>query len=529
MMTCHMQTARRFAAQMFAAAATLCAAYGASAQSTLKVVMLSDLKILDPIWTTAYIVRDHGYMVYDTLLAMDARLQVKPQMLEAWKVSDDKLTYTFVLRDGLKFHDGATVSADDCVASIKRWGARDAMGQKLLQFTKEMAVVDAKTFTLTLKEPFGMVLESLGKPSSSVPFIMPKRIAETPPDKQISEFVGSGPFVFRKDQWRPGEKVVYEKFADYKPRAEPPSGLAGGKQVFVDRVEWVVLPDAQTSVNALIAGEIDMMQQPPFDMHPLLEASKGVKIVDLNTLGTHFAFRFNTLHKPFDDPRIRQAALYALSQKDALAAGVGNAKYQKECKALFGCGTPLATTKGWEDKLDGDSAKSKELLKVAGYDGTPVVLLHATDTAAGVSAPVAKALLERGGFRVEMVSTDWQTVLARRTRKEPPEKGGWSAFTTTLATTDILDPVVSFFTGAACEKASIGWPCDARIEKLRDDFARTTDPAKRKELAEELQVRLAEFPTYAPLGQFNMPVALRSNVSGNMEAPATVFWNVKKQ
>ena len=236
-----------------------------------------------------------------------------------------------------------------------------------------------------------MVLESLGKPSSSVPFIMPKRIAETPPDKQVSEFIGSGPFVFKKDQWRPGEKVVYEKFAEYKPRPEPPSGLAGGKQVFVDRVEWVVLPDAQTSVNALIAGEIDMMQQPPFDMHPLLESTKGIKLVDLNTLGTHFAFRFNTLHKPFDDPRIRVAALYALSQKDSLAAGVGNPKYEKVCKDLFGCGTPLSTSKGWEDKLNGDTAKSKELLKAAGYDGTPVLLMHASDTAAGVTPGMREA------------------------------------------------------------------------------------------------------------------------------------------
>jgi len=514
---------------LVATMAMLLTAGTALAQTTLRVVMLSDLKILDPIWTTAYIVRDHGYMVYDTLLSMDAELKIKPQMAESWTVSDDKLTYRFVLRDGLKFHDGQPVTAEDCVASIKRWGARDAMGQKLMQFTRELAVVDPRTFTLTLKEPFGMVLEALGKPSSSVPFIMPKRIAETPPDKQVSEFIGSGPFVFKKEQWRPGEKVVYEKFADYKPRSEPASGLAGGKQVFVDRVEWVVLPDAQTAVNALIAGEIDMMQQPPFDMHPLLEGAKGIKLVDLNTLGTHFAFRFNTLHKPFDDPRIRVAALYALSQKDSLAAGVGNPKYEKVCKDLFGCGTPLSTTKGWEDKLNGDAAKAKALLKEAGYDGTPIVLMHASDTAAGVTAPVAKQLLERGGFKVEMVSTDWQTVLARRSRKEPPAAGGWSAFTTTLATTDILDPVVSFFTGAACEKASIGWPCDEKIEKLRDDFARTIDPAKRKELAEALQVRLSEFPTYAPLGQFNMPVALRANVSGNMEAPATVFWNVKKQ
>ncbi len=510
------------------AALVMAGSASAQTQTTLKVVMLSDLKILDPIWTTAYIVRDHGYMIYDTLFALDAKLQVQPQMVDTWKVSDDKLTYTFVLRDGLKFHDGQPVTAEDCVASLKRWGARDAMGQKLLQFMKEMTAVDARTFTLVLKEPFGMVLEALGKPSSSVPFIMPKRIAETPPDKQISEFIGSGPFVFKKEQWRPGDKVVYEKFADYKPRPEPASGLAGGKRALVDRVEWVVLPDSQTAVNALIAGEIDMMQQPPFDMLPLLEGSKGVKVIDLNPLGTHLALRFNTLHKPFDDPRIRQAALYALSQKDSLDASVGNPKYEKVCKDLFGCGTPLSSTKGWDDKLNGDFAKSKELLKAAGYDGTPVVLLHPTDLASGVIAPVAKADLERGGFKVDMLSMDWQTVLARRSRKEAPSAGGWSAFTTTLATTDILDPVVSFFAGAACEKASIGWPCDEKIEKLRDDYARTRDPAQRKALAEALQVRLAEFPTYAPLGQYNMPVAMRDNVSGNLEAPATVFWNVRK-
>ncbi|MEI6204813.1 MAG: ABC transporter substrate-binding protein, partial [Enhydrobacter sp.] len=293
--------------RMMAVLAALVTAGAASAQTTMKVVMLSDLKILDPIWTTAYIVRDHGYMVYDTLFALDAKLQVQPQMVDTWKVSDDKLTYTFVLRDGLKFHDGAAVTSEDCIASLKRWGARDAMGQKLMQFTKEMTAVDARTFALVLKEPFGMVLESLGKPSSSVPFIMPKRIAETPPDKQIGEYIGSGPFVFKKDLWRPGEKVVYERFADYKPRAEPASGLAGGKRALIDRVEWVVLPDAQTAVNALIAGEIDMMQQPPFDMLPLLEGSKGIKVVDLNTLGTLYALRFNTLHKPFDDPRIRIA------------------------------------------------------------------------------------------------------------------------------------------------------------------------------------------------------------------------------
>ena len=524
-----MITVRRFAAQVLAATVALCTAHTASAQTTLKVVMLSDLKILDPMWTTAYIVRDHGYMVYDTLMAMDAKLEIKPQMLESWKVSDDKLTYSFTLRDGLKFHDGAPVTSEDVIASLKRWAVRDTSGQKLMQFTKELTAVDTRTFMIALKEPYGLVIEALGKPSSNVPFIYPKRIAETPADKQISEYIGSGPFVFMKDQWRPGEKVVYEKFKDYKPRPEPASGLAGGKTAYLDRVEWVVLPDIQTAINALQAGELDMVQQPPFDMLDMLEKDKNIQVVDLNKLGTHFAFRFNTLHKPFDNPKVREAALYAMNQKDVLQSGVGNPKYAKECKALFACDAPNSTIKGWEDKLTSNYAKSRQLLQEAGYDGTPLVLLAASDLNAGRQTPVIKQQLEQGGFKVDMVTTDWQTVLARRSRKEAPDKGGWHGFITTLASADLLDPVMNFFTAASCDKAPIGWPCDEKIEKLRDDYARALDAAKRKEIVDALQARLAEYPTYAPLGQYNMPVARRTNVTGNLESPATVFWNVKKQ
>ena len=500
----------------------------ASAQ-TLKVVMHSDVKILDPIWTTAYIVRNHGYMIYDTLFSVDSKLAVQPQMVESWKVSDDKLVYTFTLRDGLKFHDGQPVTAEDCVVSLRRWAARDAMGQKLMDFTSELKAVDARTFTLALKAPYGLVLESLGKPSSLVPFIMPKRVAETPPGTQISDFTGSGPFVFRRDLWRAGETLIYDKFKDYKPRAEPASGLSGGKVVHVDRVEWVAISDMQTSANALLAGEIDMIEQPSIELLSLLEKDKNIEIVDFNPLGSQYSFRFNTLHKPFDNPKIRQAALYALNQKDFLLAAIGDPKYFKECKALFICGTPNATDKGFEDKLNSNFAKSKELLKEAGYDNTPVVLLFATDTNTGRLTPIVKSLLERGGFAVDMQAMDWQTVLSRRARKEAPAAGGWHGFMTSWVSADLLDPVMSSFVSGACDKAAIGWPCDKRLEELRDAYARTSDAAERKKLSEELQVRVSEFPTHAHLGQFNFPSARRTTVSGNLESPAPIFWNVRKK
>ena len=514
---------------LLGAAVAMLLSFGAEAQTTLKVVMHSDVKIIDPIWTTAYIVRNHGYMIYDTLFAVNDKLEVKPQMVDTWKVSDDKLIYTFTLRDGLKFHDGATVTSEDCIASIKRWASRDAMGQKLMASVKDLAAVDAKTFSLTLKEPYGLVLESLGKPSSLVPFIMPKRVADTPGNTQITDTTGSGPFVFRKDLWRPGEKTVYDKNKDYVPRKEPASGLAGGKIVYVDRMEWVNITDPQTIANALLTGEIDMIEQPVIELLPLLEKDKNIEVIDFNPLGLQYSLRFNVLHKPFDNARIRQAALYALNQKDVLLSAINDPKYFKECKALFICGTPFATNKGFEDKLNSDFAKSRQILKEENYDGTPVVLLYATDTNTGRTTPVIKSLLEQGGFKVDMQAMDWQTVLARRTRKEPLDKGGWSGFMTAWVSADLLDPIVSSFVAGSCDKAAIGWPCDEKLEKLRDEFARTTDSARRKELAEAVQVRVSEYPTHAHLGQYNIPVARRKNVTGNLEAPAPVFWNVKKQ
>src|SRR3569833_2053876 len=246
-----------------------------AAGKTITAVMHSDLRLLDPIITTAYIQRDYGYMVYDTLLATDANFKVQPQMAE-WKISDDKLTYTFTLRDGLKWHDGAPVTAEDCVASLKRWAAVDGMGQKLMDFTASLEATDAKTITLKLKEPYGLVLDSIGKPSSRVAFMMPKRLAETPADKQIPEQIGSGPFKFVAAEFQPGVKVVYEKNTDYVPRKEPAEWTSGGKVAKVDRVEWITMPDAQTALNALQSGDVDFVETPPFDMLPALESNPDI-------------------------------------------------------------------------------------------------------------------------------------------------------------------------------------------------------------------------------------------------------------
>jgi peptide/nickel transport system substrate-binding protein len=502
----------------------------ASAQTTLRVVMHSDLKIVDPIWTTAYIVRNHGYMIYDTLFAMDAKGEIRPQMVDKYEVSADKLTWTMTLRDGLVWHDGKPVTAEDCVASVKRWSAKDSLGQKMFTFVKEIQVVNPKTFRIVLKEQTGLVLQALGKPSSNVPFMMPKHVADTDPSTQISDFTGSGPFVFKKDEWKPGDRAVYVKFAQYKPRPEPPSGLAGGKVAKVDRVEWRSIPDHQTATNALLAGEIDMIESPPHDLQPVLKGDANIKLVNLNPLGNQYVFRFNTLHKPFDNPKVRQAVWYAFNQEDFLKAVVGDPASYKVCKAMFVCGTPLESTKGMDGLLESNFEKSRALLKEAGYDGTPIVLMQSTDLAVLANlAPVAKNLLEKGGFKVDMQSMDWQTLVARRAKKDPPTQGGWHAFLTSWVAADILNPVMAGFFNASCDKAMFGWPCDKEIESLRDQFARETNPAKLKAIAEAVQVRVTQYPTHVHVGQWYQAAAVRKTVDGNIEAPVTVFWNVEKK
>ena len=527
-----MKTTIRHLLGAITAAALFSPTFGDTASAedkTLKVVMHSDLKIVDPIWTTAYMSRNYGYMVYDTLFAMDADLNVQPQMVDSYEISDDSLKYTFTLREGLTWHDGAAVTSEDAIASIARWGKKDSMGQLMMSFVDGMTAVDDRTFELNLREPYGLVLLSLAKPSSNVPFMMPKRVAETPETEQISDYTGSGPFVFEKDEWAPGDKAVFSKFEGYNPRSEPPSWAAGGKVAKVDRVEWVWIPDHQTAVNALLNGEIDFIEAPPHDLIPILEAEEGIVLHDYNPLGNQYMFRFNHLHPPFDNQTIRQAALAALNQEDFLKGVIGNPDYYKTCPSMFICETPFATDAGADALVESDFELSKKMLEEAGYDGTPVTLMHSTDLQVLANlAPVAKQLLERGGFTVDMQSMDWQTLVSRRAKKEAPAEGGWNAFMTSWVAGDVLNPISTAGLIASCDTAFFGWPCDEELESLRSAFARETDADKQREIAFQVQERALEIGTHGFMGQWYQPYAYRGNISGVIDGPAPFLWNIEK-
>jgi peptide/nickel transport system substrate-binding protein len=495
---------------------------------TLRFVAQADLKILDPVWTTAYITRNHGYLVYDTLFGTDEKLQVRPQMVDSHTVSKDGMKYSFTLRDGLKWHDGQPVVAEDCVESLKRWSKKDRFGRLLAAHTSRIAAVDRKTFTLELGERFGPVLDALGKPSSNTPFMMPARIAATSPDEQIKEIVGSGPFRFVKDEWQPGNQVVYVRHADYVPRNEPPRGSTGGKKVYLDKVVWRYIPDAATAAAALGAGEVDWWEIPPTDFIPKIEDTASLATFLPDPLGTQGWLRPNHLHPPFNNKKARQALVYMMNQERYLQAAIGAPKYYRTCASVFACAGPYANPVGAEGLARQNMERARQLVKESGYDGHPVTVIHVTDLAfLSAAALVTRELLTQAGFNVDLKAMDWSTNLAVRAKKDPPDKGGWNVLHTWWMAADVLHPAVHFGVSGAGAGAWFGWPEIPQLDMLITDFVRATDLARRKQIAGEVQRVALDEVAYVPWGEWLLPTAFRKNVRGIQHFIAPVFWNVQ--
>jgi peptide/nickel transport system substrate-binding protein len=504
----------------------------ARAQSVLRVAPETLTRILDPHFTTSFTTRDFGYLVYDTLLAVDDHFEPKPQMADHWTVSDDKLTYTFTLRPGLKWHDGQPVTAADCVASIQRWAKRDPFGQKMMDSVDAITADNDDSFTIKLKSQFPLMLNALGKLSSNVPFMMPKRLAETDPFQQIPEAIGSGPFKFVKEEWQPGHLAVFVKNADYVPRKEPPSLASGGKVAKVDRIEWLYIPDGATASAALKAGEADWYEQPTSDMLPVFAGDPDVKVAIVDPLGNVGVLRFNHLQPPFDNPKMREAVLNLVNQKDYMAAVAGDEKYWKTCVAIFVCGGPFETTAGADALLHGPNVeKAKALIKEAGYNGEKIVLLSATDQPIVQNqALVTQAALSKAGLNVELAASDWGTLITRRASKEPIDKGGWNIFHTWTSAPDNLSPALNSAVRGNDGNAWFGWPTDAKVEQLISDWFKAPDLDAQKKIAADIQVEAysTEIP-YVPTGQFVIPTAYRKNIEGIIIAPVVFFWNVEKK
>ncbi len=506
----------------------------AAAASVLKVIPQANLTSLDPVWTTAVVTRNHGYLVYDQLAAVDANFTPQPQMAEGWGVEGN--VWTIKLREGLRFHDNEPVRGRDCVASIRRWMARDSLGQALAAVTDELSAPDDRTIVFRLSRPFPLLPLALAKPSPMPLFIMPERIALTDPFKAITDPTGSGPFRFLRDEWNPGSRAVWARHTGYVPRREPVSGIAGGKRPMVDRVEWTVIPDSATAASAMINGEQDYWEYPLFDLLPLLKKSRNVQVGQRLSAGQYAGIRLNHLQPPFNNIKVRQALLLAIDQTDYLRAVAGDpedadapgGKAWAACESVYTCGTQFETTAGNAALRAHSIEKAKAALKASGYNGERTVVLVPSDyPQINALSLVTADIMGRMGFNLDVVATDWGTVTTRRANQNPVEKGGWSVFHSTWAGTDVQNPAIHQNLRANGNGAWFGWPTDPEIERLRDVWMEAP-ASEQKALADRIQARAFETVPFVPLGYYWQPSAWNKSVTGTFPCPITSFWNMGK-
>ena len=473
-------------------------------------------------------------MVYDTLFALDGNYRPRPQMVASHTLSPDGRVYTFTLRAGLRWHEGGTVSAEDAVASLRRWSRRDAMGRRLFARVTSLQASNRRTFTLTLREPYALVLEALGKLSSLPAFIMPRRLAESGALAPLTEVNGSGPFRFVADRFRPGLRAVYEKFEGYRPRPEPADLAAGGKVARVQRVEWLHFSSPRAARLALVTGEVDYYERPPRESVPDLERTPGIEVRAVNPLGAQGWLRINHLHPPFDRPKARQALLGIVNREDFLRLIAGGEKYRGACPGRFRCGeagnspSSSPSTEPPQPDLAPDLDKARTLLAEGGYGGQPLVLLDPTDVPILHEAALLTAHLLRAiGATVDVQTMDWETLRSRREDKAAPAQGGWHLFPTWINGEDALHLAASEGFSAGCSAGGwYGWPCDSELERLRTAWMRESRPRRRARLGVLWDERAAQVVPYVPYGRWLYPTAYSRRLSGVLSSPVPFFWNI---
>jgi peptide/nickel transport system substrate-binding protein len=503
----------------------------AQAQSVLRIAPGADLSVFDPTGPASTQTYIHGLIVYDMLFALDATLHVRPQMIDAETVSPDRLHYTMRLRSGLLFHDGSPVGARDVVASLKRWMGLDIVGRTMAIDVAAMDVIDDNSFTISLKRAFP-VEEALANSGSGLPVIMREKEAAAGPFTRNTEIIGSGPFRFIPSEWNPGDRFVYQRFAGYVPRNEPPDGLAGGKIAKVDRLEFHVIPDAATKSAALQTGEIDFIDQLPFDQADILAARKDLTVGSLTTTFNPFFLRPNSLYPPFDNAKARQALALAVNQPDYMAVSFVRPEWGQPCLSFFVCGSPNGTTAGSAPYAHPDLDRARQLLIESGYKGEPVVLLSTHETLfVGMADDYAAENLKQIGLNIQVFESDYGTFMSRRNSKNKPSEGGWNLFITSVSGAGIYSPLSNSIADTTCGARNFaGWACDEPAAALRDAYIHEADPARQPAILEKLSERLWQVMPTIVLGQRANLYGWRNNLSGFVHSPSlvTAFWNIEK-
>lgn len=502
-----------------------------SAREEIRYVPEGDLSIIDPFVSTSSVTMTHAYMVYDTLFSLGSDGKPRPQMVGEYETSADQRTWRFRLRPELYFHDGQPVTAADVVASFNRWLQVSLYGAFLAPELESVRAIDAYLFEIRLYHPVPNLLEALAEPTRPT-FVMRAQDASQPAHVPVRNAIGSGPFIMEMDQWLRGSKIRYRRNPAYIPRDEAPDGYAGGKRVFIDRVVWEVVKDANTALQALAKGEVDILEAPHPDLLRLVRDNDRVKTRVINDLGQQIVLRPNSLAPPLDNPAVRRVLLYAVNQSYYLSATGVEPEDRTECWRILMC-SRFESDEGVGDwaRRRAEPAQLRAMLAEAGYKGESIVILNPVDLPTLSSfAMITSQSLRDAGFNVDLQAVDGNTFFTRRAIKTAPaeHRGGWHIFHSVNSGSNVSSVVLNPGVVSACDgRGWFGWPCDPKLDEIRKQYFFASSEPERRAAAEALQRRFYETVPYVPLGEFRSPIAHRADIISMVNTPRVVFWGLQ--
>lgn len=479
----------------------------------LNIALNAQPPTFDPMFSTAVATRDVTRLVFETLLTIDSTFQAQPMLAESVE-TDDNQTFTFKLREGVKFHNGDEMTADDVVASMERWmglssSAIEAFG------TADFEAVDEYTVTMVLEEPISVTLDIVASPGQA-PAIMPKEIAEAAGMDELDEYIGTGPYQFV--EWVQDQYIHLEKYDDYSSLDTPADGLSGKKEAKLDDIYFRMVSDHSTRLAGLQTGEYDLVYQVPLDNFdqvkndPDLDAEAEL-VGNLNLV-------YNKQEGPMSDVNMRKAVNAALNLDDVLLAALINEETMLLNSSYM---SPQiehwASDAGSEFYNQNDIELAKEYLEEAGYDGEEIRILTTRDYEYYYSAAVVlKEQLEKAGMNVELAVYDWATVT--ELREDPDE---WELLTNGFTFRSEPSQILEFRSTWA------GGVEDEKVEELKKAMIDAETQEEAKEYWDELQrYGWEEFLPVTKLGNYGNIYGASKNVQGYEIFTGPIIWNAYK-
>jgi len=483
----------------------------AQATTSANLAMVGEPQSLDPMASTADLVGLIMQHVYEPLFTFDAQWAIQPMLAaEMPKISADGKTYTIEVRKGVKLHNGRDLDAEDVVASLKRWVEMTPRGKGLAKSIASISAKGPSTVEIALTEVQPALLAHLALPSGFAAIMAKESIANP-----LAEFIGTGPYKFRER--KPDQYVVLVKHDGYAPRSEPASGYAGKREAKIDELRFIPVPNANTRVEGVVAGQYQFADQLPVESNKKVSSASGVTAVVTMPYGFPY-IPVNTKQGPMADAKIRQAFQMVLNAEELLLAGFGDPKFYQVAGEHFPKGSPFYSTAGTDKYNKGDAEGAKKLLAEAKYDGTPIRILNSKQyDFHNRMALVMAEELKAAGFNVTLDVVDWATLIQRR-----GDPALWDVYITHSAF--LPEPMLS---PPQLGDGAPGWWKTPAKDAALAAFNSEPDPAKRGALWGKVQEVVYDEVPYIRVGNFASLSGVSAKMKGYTPMPWPAFWNVE--